>query len=45
VLILSASLDPKNYERGATEAGAGEILYKPASPTEIVGTIRHLGSG
>jgi hypothetical protein len=45
VLILSASLDPKNYERGATEAGADEILDKLASTTEIVGTIWHLGSG
>ncbi len=44
VLILSASLDPKNLER-ATRAGADEILDKLASSTEVVGTIRRLGSG
>jgi DNA-binding NarL/FixJ family response regulator len=43
VLILSAGLDPKNL-RGATEAGADEILDKLASPTEVVGAIRRLGS-
>jgi len=42
ILILSASLDPKNLER-ATEAGADEILDKLASPTEVVGAIRRLG--
>jgi DNA-binding NarL/FixJ family response regulator len=44
VLILSASLHPTNLER-TTEAGADEILDKLASPAEIVGTIRRLGSG
>ncbi len=44
VLILSASLDPKNLER-ATKAGADEILDKLASSTEVIGTIRRLGSG
>ena len=44
VLILSASLDPRNLER-ATEAGADEILDKLATPGEIVGTIRRLGTG
>jgi DNA-binding NarL/FixJ family response regulator len=44
VLILSASLHPTNLER-ATEAGADEILDKLASPGEIVGTIRRLGTG
>ena len=44
VLILSASLHPTNLER-ATEAGADEILDKLASPAEVVGTIRRLGTG
>jgi DNA-binding NarL/FixJ family response regulator len=43
VLVLSASLDPTNLQR-ATEAGADEILDKLASPTEVVGAIRRLGS-
>jgi DNA-binding NarL/FixJ family response regulator len=44
VLVLSATLDPENLRR-ATEGGADEILDKFASPTEVVGTIRRLGSG
>src|SRR3712207_3939359 len=44
VLVLSASLHPTNLER-ATEAGADEILDKLASPTQVVGAIRRLGSG
>jgi two-component system response regulator DesR len=44
VLILSASLHPTNLQR-ATEAGADEILDKMATPGEIVGTIRRLGTG
>ena len=44
VLILSASLHPTNLER-AMEAGADEILDKLASPAEVVGTIRRLGTG
>ncbi len=44
VLILSASLHPTNLER-ATKAGADEILDKMAAPSEIVGTIRRLGTG
>jgi CheY-like chemotaxis protein len=43
VLILSASLDSKNFKR-ATEAGADEILDKLANPTEVVGAIRRLAS-
>jgi DNA-binding NarL/FixJ family response regulator len=43
VLILSASLDPKNLKR-ATEAGADEVLDKLANPAEIVGAIRRLGT-
>ena len=43
VLILSASLDPTSLQR-VTLAGADEILDKLASPTEIAGAIRHLGS-
>ena len=43
VVVLSASLHPANLER-ATEAGADEILDKLATPGEIVGTIRCLGS-
>ena len=43
VLILSASLDSRNLQR-ATEAGADEILDKLASPTEVVGAVRRLGS-
>ena len=44
VLVLSASLHPTKLER-ATEAGADEILDKLATPGEIVGTIRRLGTG
>jgi DNA-binding NarL/FixJ family response regulator len=44
VLVLSASLHPTNLER-ATEAGADEILDKLASPADIVGAIRRLGTG
>jgi DNA-binding NarL/FixJ family response regulator len=43
VLVLSASLDSNSHER-ATEAGADEILDKLASPTEVVGAVRRLGS-
>ena len=42
VLVLSASLDPRSLER-ANEAGADEIMDKPASPAEVLGTIRRLG--
>ncbi len=44
VLVLSASLHPTNLER-ATEAGADEILDKLASPAEVVGAVRRLGTG
>ncbi len=44
VLVLSASLNPKNLEN-ATEAGADEILDKFATPGEVVGAIRRLGTG
>jgi DNA-binding NarL/FixJ family response regulator len=44
VLILSASLDPASLERAA-EAGADEIMDKLATPGELVGTIRRLGTG
>ena len=44
VLVLSASLHPTNLER-ATEAGADEILDKLATPAEVVGAIRRLGTG
>ena len=44
LLILSASLNPKNLEK-ATEAGADEILDKFATPGELVGAIRRLGIG
>ena len=44
VLVLSASLDPASLER-ATEAGASEILDKLATPGELVGAIRRLGTG
>lgn len=43
VLILSATLDPKNQSK-AKEEGAVEILDKFASPGEIVTAIRRLGS-
>ncbi len=43
VLILSASLDPENLGK-ATEAGADEILDKLATPGEILGAIRRLGT-
>ena len=44
VLVLSASLNPRNLEK-ATEAGADEILDKFATPSEVVGAIRRLGTG
>jgi DNA-binding NarL/FixJ family response regulator len=44
VLVLSASLDPTSLERAA-EAGANEILDKFATPGEVVGAIRRLGTG
>jgi DNA-binding NarL/FixJ family response regulator len=44
LLILSASLNPKNLEN-VTEAGADEILDKFATPGELVGAIRRLGTG
>ena len=44
MLILSASLDSKSLEK-ATEAGADEILDKFATPGELVGAIRRLGTG
>jgi two-component system nitrate/nitrite response regulator NarL len=44
VLILSASLDPASLERAA-EAGADEIMDKLATPGELVGAIRRLGTG
>ncbi len=42
--ILSASLNPKNLGK-ATEAGADEVLDKFATPGELVGAIRRLGTG
>ncbi len=42
VLVLSASLDPKNLDR-ATKAGADRVLDKFATPDEILGTVRRLG--
>jgi DNA-binding NarL/FixJ family response regulator len=44
VLVLSASLDPTSLERAA-EAGGNEILDKFATPGEVVGAIRRLGTG
>ena len=44
VLILSASLDPASLEK-ATEAGANEIMDKLATPVELIGAIRRLGTG
>ena len=44
VMILSNTLDPTNLQR-ATDAGADEMLAKFATPDEIVGAIRRLGSG
>ena len=44
VLVSSASLNPKNLEK-ATEAGADEILDKFATPGELIGAIRRLGTG
>ncbi len=41
VLVLSASLNPKNLEK-ATEAGADEILDKFVTPGELLGAIRHI---
>ncbi len=42
VLILSASLDPKNLKM-ATEAGADEILDKFVTPGELLGALRPIG--
>ena len=44
VMVLSASLDPKNLQR-ATEAGADEVLDKWAHSDKIIETIRRLGAG
>jgi DNA-binding NarL/FixJ family response regulator len=44
VLVLSASLDPASLERAA-EAGADEIMDKLATPIELIGAIRRLGTG
>lgn len=44
VLVLSASLDPTSLQRAA-EAGADEIMDKFATPGEVVGAIRRLGTG
>jgi DNA-binding NarL/FixJ family response regulator len=44
VLILSASLDPASLEKAA-EAGANEIMDKLATPIELIGAIRRLGTG
>ena len=44
VLVLSASLDPTSLERAA-DAGADEIMDKFATPGEVVGAIRRLGTG
>ena len=44
VLILSASLDSASLEKAA-EAGANEIMDKLATPVELIGTIRRLGTG
>jgi DNA-binding NarL/FixJ family response regulator len=44
VLVLSASLDPTSLEKAA-EVGADEILDKFATPGEVVGAIRRLGTG
>ena len=44
VMVLSNTLDPTNLQR-ATDAGADEMLAKFATPDEIVGAIRRLGSG
>jgi DNA-binding NarL/FixJ family response regulator len=44
VLILSASLDSASLERAA-EAGANEIMDKLATPVELIGAIRRLGTG
>ena len=44
VLILSASLDSASLEKAA-EAGADEIMDKLATPGELVGTRRRLGTG
>jgi DNA-binding NarL/FixJ family response regulator len=43
VLVLSASLDPASLERAA-EAGANEIMDKLATPGELIGAIRRLGT-
>jgi DNA-binding NarL/FixJ family response regulator len=44
VLVMSASLHPTNIERAMRE-GADEVLDKLASPKEVVGTVRRLGTG
>jgi len=44
VLILSTSLDSASLEKAA-EAGANEIMDKLATPVELIGTIRRLGTG
>jgi DNA-binding NarL/FixJ family response regulator len=44
VLILSASLDSASLEKAA-EAGANEIMDKLATPVELIGAIRRLGTG
>ena len=44
VMVLSNTLDPTNLQR-ATDAGADEMSAKFATPDEIVGAIRRLGSG
>lgn len=41
VVVMSAGLDPRNYER-AVGAGANEVLDKVASATELVGAVRRL---
>jgi DNA-binding NarL/FixJ family response regulator len=44
LLILSASLDPKNLQKTSV-GGANEILDKPAAPDEILGAIRRIRAG
>ena len=44
VLILSASLDSASLEKAA-EAGANKIMDKLATPIELIGAIRRLGTG
>jgi DNA-binding NarL/FixJ family response regulator len=43
VLILSSSLDPDNLAR-AKEAGADGVLDKFATPDQVIGTIRRMGT-